>query len=137
MWKTAAIAALSLAALLKSPIFGFDDDALFRLTRIAGTDYQKAARFAGEPTLLLHEGAVIPAMSGTEITGLQIVSLRSGGVGERIGLRPGDTLTAIDDAPVAAALRDPELQKQLAGKRSWTLSLRRDGRLETRTIALR
>jgi hypothetical protein len=100
-------------------------------------DQETAARFAGEPTLLLHEGAVIPAMSGTEITGLQIVSLRSGGVGERLGLRPGDTLTALDDAPVAAALRDPEVQRRLASKRSWVLSLRRDGRVETRTIALR
>lgn len=95
------------------------------------------ARFAKDPAQLLHEGTVIPAMSGAEVRGLQVLSLRSGGVGERLGLRPGDVLLAVDDAPITAVMRDAETQRRLASKRRWTLTLRRDGSAVTRTIALR
>ncbi len=100
-------------------------------------DQETAARYAKEPMMLLHEGTILPLPSVGEETGLKILSLRPGGLGERLGLRPGDVLRDVDGAPLTALFRDPETQRRLARQRSWTLHLTRDGRSVHKSIALR
>ena len=85
--------------------------------------------------MLLHEGTILPLPG--EAGGLRILSLRQGGLGERLGLRPGDVLRDIDGAPVTSLFRDPETQRRLARSRSWTLTFTRDGQEVRRSIALR
>ena len=98
-------------------------------------DQETAKLYAAEPMMLLHEGTILPLPG--EAGGLRILSLRQGGLGERLGLRPGDVLRDIDGAPVTSLFRDPETQRRLARSRSWTLTFTRDGQEVRRSIALR
>jgi len=93
--------------------------------------------YAKEPMMLLHEGSVLPLPGGDSEGGLRVLSLRAGGLGERLGLRPGDTLLDVDGVPLTDLLRDPAARQKLGGSRRWTLRLRRDGDEVRRTVALR
>jgi len=100
-------------------------------------DQETATLYAKEPMLLLHEGTILPIPGAGSKGGLRILSLREGGLGERLGLRPGDVLRDIDGAPLTSLFSDPETQRRLASSRSWTLTFTRDGRALQRSIALR
>jgi len=100
-------------------------------------DQETAALYAKEPMMLLHEGTILPIPGTGSEGGLRILSLREGGLGERLGLRPGDVLHDVDGAPLTSLFSDPEAQRRLASSRSWTLTFTRDGREVHRSIALR
>ncbi|HFE45224.1 MAG TPA: hypothetical protein ENJ18_06975 [Nannocystis exedens] len=89
--------------------------------------------YAKEPMMLLHEGAIAPLPGGS----LRVLSLRSDGLGERLGLRAGDTLVDVDGIPLMMVLRDRQTQRKLSVKRQWILSIRRGDQEIQRSIELR
>ncbi len=89
--------------------------------------------YAKEPMMLLHEGAIVPLTGGS----LRILSLRTDGLGERLGLRAGDTLLDVDGAPPMTILQDRQTQRKLSVKQQWILSIRRGDQLIKRSLELR
>lgn len=88
------------------------------------------------PAELLRRVQVVPEFDGGRMTGVRLAASGDAELLSRLGLRPGDVVTAVDGAPVDSFARGQQIVAGLAKARSARVSVLRDGRPTEVTVSL-
>lgn len=103
----------------------------------ASTDWQRTVeQLRQNPAELLRRVQVVPEFDGGRMTGVRLAAIGDTELLSRLGLRPGDVVTAVDGSPVDSFARGQQIVAGLAKARSARVSVLRDGRPTEVTVSL-
>lgn len=102
----------------------------------AGSLGAAATGLGVDPTQLAREVRLEPVLADGKQTGVRVVSSNAALL-EKLGLQPGDELTSVNGIALDNPLRGAEVMQNLGQAQSATLTVRRDGREQTLSVALR
>lgn len=106
-------------------------------TAQASADWQRTVeQLRQNPAELLRRVQVVPEFDGGRMTGVRLAAGADAELLARLGLRPGDVVTAVDGAPVDSFARGQQIVAGLAKARSARVSVLRDGRSTDVTVSL-
>lgn len=86
---------------------------------------------------ILMQASATPAISPTgEMLGFRLTGIEAGSIYEVVGLRDGDTITAVNDTPLRDAGQAVKLLLSLKGESSWRIDYERGGVADVLNIRL-
>ncbi len=102
----------------------------------AGSFGAAATGLGVDPAQLVRDVRLEPVLADGQQTGVRVVSSNTALL-EKLGLQPGDELTSVNGIALDNPLRGAEVMQNLGQAQSATLTVRRNGREQTLSVALR
>jgi len=107
-------------------------------TARAPADWQATVeRLRSDPDELAKRVQIVPVLDGGRLTGVRLATVRDAALLERLGLRAGDVVTAVNGAPVDSIARGQQIVESLRSAASARVTVLRDGKPTDITISLK
>lgn len=106
-------------------------------TRVPADVQQTIERMRQNPEELAKRVQIVPVVDGGHMTGVRVSAGADIALMGRLGLRPGDIVTAVNGAPVDSLARGQQIVESLRTASSARVTVLRDGRSTDVTISLK
>ena len=106
-------------------------------TRVPADVQQTIERMRQNPEELAKRVQIVPVVDGGRMTGVRVSAGADMALMGRLGLRPGDVVTAVNGAPVDSLARGQQIIESLRTASSARVTVLRDGRPTDITISLK
>lgn len=106
-------------------------------TRVPADVQQTIERMRQNPDELAKRVQIVPVVDGGRMTGVRVSAGADMALMGRLGLRPGDVVTAVNGAPVDSLARGQQIVESLRTASSARVTVLRDGRPTDITISLK
>lgn len=106
-------------------------------TRVPADVQQTIERMRQNPEELAKRVQIVPVVDGGRMTGVRVSAGADMALMGRLGLRPGDVVTAVNGAPVDSLARGQQIVESLRTASAARVTVLRDGRPTDITISLK